>query len=182
MSFLPQISSELGFTFLLGFIVSLLALIMQFVNSRYSVRQMAQASIMKAIDLMESTRCEIGILYDIKKSGKGFNTWSEDDREAARAVVRTFDILGVLDNSGNIDHKFVDRFYAGVCVDIWNICKDFVYKEQEIRGPQYLWEFEQFAKRVEYVHRNHPAFLEKKWWYRYPRRWYRYPRHKDLHF
>ena len=170
MSFLTQIPSGLNFAFLLGFIVSAIAAIIQFANSQYSVRQMAQASITKAIQLVEDARPDIDYLYFTEKSGKRFCDWGDDERKAADNVVRTFDILGVLDDSRNIDRSFVDRFYAGICVEMWRICRPFVIQEQDKRGKQYLWEFEQFAMRVENVYLNHPALSGRKTWPRNPRR------------
>lgn len=174
MSSLPQISSELSFAFLLGFIVSTLTVIVQFVNSRNSAHQVSQTSIMKAIELMETSRSYRHVLYAIRQSKKPFPEWDADEKKAANMVVRAFDILGVLDNCGNIDHNFVDRFYAIPAIEIWDICKPFIDDERKNRGLTYVWEFEHFVTQIKNVKMNHPT-LKKKNWPRYPRR-------KYLHF
>jgi hypothetical protein len=175
MSSLPQISTELSFAFLLGFIVSTLAVIVQFVNSRNSAHQVSQTSIMKAIEIMETSRIDRHILYSIRESKKRFSEWDANDRKAANNVVRAFDILGVLDNCNNIGHNFVDRFYAFPAIEIWDICKPFIDEERKHRGITYVWEFEHFVTQIKNVRMNHPTLSKKK-------NWPRYPRHKYFHF
>lgn len=149
---------------------------------RISRRDVNQTSINCAIELMEATRKDRHILYATKNFWKPFsgNTekllpeWTGEELEAADNVSRAFDILGILDSTGNIDSKFVDRFYAIPAIELWDICKDFVSEERKKRGVQHLWEFEQLAKRVENVNLNHPAVTGNK-------KWPRNPRNKQLH-
>jgi hypothetical protein len=171
MSSLPQISTELSFAFLLGFIVSTSTAIIQYVNSRNSARQVSQTSILKAIELMEASRESRHILYALKRSQKPFSQWSDPEKKAADTVVRAFDILGVLDNCKNIDRRFVDRFYSIPALELWETCKPFIDYERRERPTKY-WEYEYFVSRIGNVKANHPTTCHRKNWPRFPRRKY----------
>jgi hypothetical protein len=97
---------------LLGFVVSTLALIVQSVRAGYMSRQLSQSSVIQAIVWMEKMRPSRKILYLRRESKKPSDPWTTEEEEAAREASRWFDVLGVLDSTGHIDHKFVDRFYA----------------------------------------------------------------------
>jgi len=124
---------------------------------------------------MEEMRPERHLLYSLEKSNRKYDKWTEEEMKAAFKASRAFDILGTFDSSGLVDRRFVDRFYAIPAKEIWDICKPYVESERETRGPQHLWEFQQFANRVKYVRGNHPAITGEKSWPHYPRR-------KHFHF
>jgi hypothetical protein len=175
MSSLPQISTELSLAFLLGFIVSSIAVIIQLINSKNSRNQVSQSTIIKVIEIMENTRDYRHELYPQRGNVKPFSQWNDREKKAADMVARAFDVLGVLDNTGNINRKFVNRFYAVAAIELWDICKPFIDEERKKRGPQHLWEFERFVIKIKYVKDNCPAFTGHQ-------RWPLFPRSKYLHF
>jgi hypothetical protein len=170
MSGLPQISNELSIAFLLGFIVSVFVAIIQLINSRNARNQVSQSTIIKIIEIMEDTREYRHVLYPQREKPKPFLEWTVKEKEAADKVARAFDVLGVLDNTGNINHKFVNRFYAVAALELWDICKPFIDEERKKRGAQHLWEYERFVTQIKNIKKNCPAFNEKKKWPLFPRR------------
>ena len=141
-----------------------LALVISILRNRQTERQLALTSIMKTVEWMEEQRPYRRVLYRLRDEGKSLEEWSEEEREAAYRVTRWLDILGVLDSLGFVDRRLIDRFYAVPASEIWEMCSAYVKNQQELRGPQHLWELEQFAQRVRYVKQNHPAFLVRHRW------------------
>ena len=138
-------------------IVSAIALLMALRRNRLTAKQMTLASAISVINWLDAVRPERHLLYKIREQKKPFKEWSEEEKAAANKVTRQYDILGVLEKLGYIDPEFVDRFWAISAVEVWEICREWVNNERSLRGPNHLWEFEQLAKRVEPVKRNHPA-------------------------
>lgn len=138
-------------------VLSAIALLMALLRNRLTGKQMTLASAISVINWLDAVRPQRHMLYKLKEQKKPFKEWSEEEKEAANKVTRQYDILGVLEKLGYIDPEFVDRFWAISAVEVWEVCKDWVDNERSLRGPNHLWEFEQLAKRVEPVKRNHPA-------------------------
>ncbi len=165
-----EIPVDLIIAFLAGLIIPLAALIFQYLNTNYAKQQLTATAITQAITQLEQAET-LQALYELAEQKK-YSEWSKEDKEAAIKASRAFDILGILDSSGQVSRKFVDRFYAIPALDIYNICKDFIEDQRKITGKCYFWEFEQLANRVKYVKGNHPVRTGKNNWPRNPRHKY----------
>ena len=154
----------------IGVFIALIALVVSIISIVWASRQLRLDSSISIIDWLEEVRPSRHLLYELKASGIPFSKWKKEQKGAANIVCRQFDVLGMLENLGYVDKRFVNRFYAIPAHEIWEICYDWIQDERKIRGPQYLWEFEQLATRVQNVKKGHPAITGAKSWPRNPRK------------
>jgi hypothetical protein len=154
----------------IGVFVALIALIVSIISIVWMSKQLRLDSSISIINWLEEVRPSRHLLYGLKASSVPFKKWKKAEKEAANIVCRQFDILGMLENLGYVDKNFVNRFYAIPAREVWEICFDWIQEERKTRGPQYLWEFEQLAVRVQSVEKSHPAITGEKQWPRNPRK------------
>jgi hypothetical protein len=140
-------------------------------NARTARLNVRDQMLRYSIDLAERTRTERAVLRD----------WSpitgapmpERVREACDKVARTFDIIAFLDRTRTIDRQFVDSFYSGAFIDLWNkALRSYVAEMQAQRSPRHFWELQRFYDRVRYVNDWHPANTRRKDWPKNPRKFH----------
>lgn len=151
------------FSLMISFITLVVSIFVSRYRNQLTTKQISLSSTISVINWLEEVRPYRHILYRVRHQNKSFKDWTENELDAANKVTRQYDILGVLEELGYVDQVFVDRFWAILVYEIYEICKDWIANERSLRGSSHLWEFEQLAKRVENVKKNHPAYIQVKW-------------------
>ena len=129
-------------------------------------------NLIDVIELLEPTRKARHIIYDAVKEKRTWKHLDKDELDIIDDLCRRFDMLGLYDRLGIVNQYFVDMFYSGAFVEIYeNFLNDYVkYLRDGVRGQKHFWELVKFYERVQKVPRNHPVNTGQEDWPDDPRK------------
>jgi hypothetical protein len=93
--------------------------------------------------------------------------------ESADKICRQYDLVGLLERTGFLDSRLLDQFYSPPFGILYHdYLKEYIEYKIAERGPTHFWELDKFAKRVQWVYKNHPGPRKRVRWpvFRYFRR------------
>jgi hypothetical protein len=153
-------------------IAAFLSVVVATMNAHAARQNVRDQMIRYATELLEKTREDRRKVRQWRPPNDGSNM-PEDIRRSCEKVARVFDIIGFLDRTKKLDRSFIDSFYSGSFVDLYEgVLGSYIESERRERSPRHFWEAVNFYERVRYVNRWHPANTGSRNWPRNARKFH----------